>query len=231
MSDKPSPPEPGGFPDALPEMTDSEDALDTPSPTQPEGTTTEVVRSDGREHALVRRFRLLVTAGPDSGVSFTSLGERLVVGTHESADLVLHDRTVSRFHCDITLSEGRAVVRDLGSRNGTLVDGVSIVHAHARSGATLTLGRTLQEAYDRLEIVEHSAEITHAARALGPVAPLPEAEVAKLADIARAFGIPQPPETCAVCNACPNGRGGPVPLGGADAEEEIVAAVLQRLKS
>jgi len=99
-----------------------------------------------------------------------------------------------------------------------------------RHGA-LTLGRTLQEAYDRLEIVEHSAEITHAARALGPVAPLPEAEVAKLADIARAFGIPQPPETCAVCNACPNGRGGPVPLGGADAEEEIVAAVLQRLKS
>src|SRR5215831_20964423 len=81
-----------------------------------------------------------------------------------------------------------------------------------RHGA-LTLGRTLQEAYDRLEVVEHSAHITHAARTLGPVAPLPEPEVEKLKDIARAFGIPQPPETCAVCNACPNGRGGPVPLG------------------
>src|SRR5262249_54819424 len=78
MSEKPSPTEPGGFPDAEPEVTYSEDPLDTPSPTQPEGTTTEVVRSDGREHALVRRFRLLVTAGPDSGVSFTSLGERVV---------------------------------------------------------------------------------------------------------------------------------------------------------
>src|SRR5262249_61277470 len=58
------------------------------------------------------------------------------------ADFVLPGRTVSRFHCDITLSEGRAVIRDLGSRNGTLVDGVSIVQAHLRSGANLTLGRT-----------------------------------------------------------------------------------------
>ncbi|HJZ87902.1 MAG TPA: class II aldolase/adducin family protein [Polyangia bacterium] len=106
-----------------------------------------------------------------------------------------------------------------------------------RHGA-LTLGRTLQEAYDRLEIVEHSAHITHAARTIGPVAPLPEPEVKKLQDIARAFGIPQPPETCAICNACPNGRGGPVALGGGppgtagDAEtEKIVAAVLERLQS
>jgi L-fuculose-phosphate aldolase len=101
---------------------------------------------------------------------------------------------------------------------------------------SLTLGRTLDEAYDRLEIVEHSAKITHAARALGPVTPLPEPEVRKLQDIARAFGIPQPPETCDHCNACPNGHGGPVPLGGprptGDREtDHIVAAVLQRLQA
>jgi L-fuculose-phosphate aldolase len=106
-----------------------------------------------------------------------------------------------------------------------------------RHGA-LTLGRTLDEAYDRLEIVEHSAQITHAARVIGPVAPLPEAEVRKLGEIARHFGIPQPPEPCAACNACPNGHGGPVPLlphgahaTGGDAEtEQIVAAVLARLR-
>jgi L-fuculose-phosphate aldolase len=99
---------------------------------------------------------------------------------------------------------------------------------------SITLGRTLEEAYDRLEIVEHSAKITHAARALGPIEPLPEPEVAKLQAIARAFGIAQPPETCGECNACPNGRGGPRPLGGPtkadDSESDaIVAAVVQRL--
>jgi transcriptional regulator with PAS, ATPase and Fis domain len=110
--------------------------------TQRDGFTTEAVRAEGREHALVRRFRMLVVAGPDAGSSSTSAGERAVVGTHESADLVLHDRTVSRFHCEISLTEGRATLRDLGSRNGTFVDGVSVVQAHLRSGSTLTVGRT-----------------------------------------------------------------------------------------
>jgi L-fuculose-phosphate aldolase len=102
-----------------------------------------------------------------------------------------------------------------------------------RHGA-LTLGRTLDEAYDRLEIVEHSAQITHAARALGEVMPLPEAEVRKLGEIARGFGIPQPPDPCAACNACPNGRGGPVgaPGGAGEAEtERIVASVMARLRA
>src|SRR5262245_1207568 len=40
---------------------------------------------------LVKRFTLFVSAGPDAGTSKTSSGQRLVVGTHESCDVVLHD--------------------------------------------------------------------------------------------------------------------------------------------
>jgi two-component system, NtrC family, response regulator GlrR len=93
-------------------------------------------------HAFVRRFRLLVTAGPDAGASFVSSGERSVVGTHESADFRLKDATVSRFHCEIDLKDGRPVMRDLGSLNGTLLDGVSVLAAHLSPGARLALGRT-----------------------------------------------------------------------------------------
>ena len=72
---------------------------------------------------------------------------------------------------------------------------------------SLTLGKDLQEAYDRLEVVEHSARITHAAQLVGPVAPLPEVEVRKLQEIARAFGISHGPALCENCNACANGHG------------------------
>jgi len=48
------------------------------------------------------------------------------IGTDESAQFVLADPTVSRFHCDITLAEGRVRVRDLGSSNETLVNGVAV---------------------------------------------------------------------------------------------------------
>lgn len=112
------------------------------SSTHREGAHTQVVRSQGREHALVRRFRLVVVTGPDAGTTFDSKGERAIIGTHESADLPLHDRTVSRFHVEVSLVDGRPVVRDLGSRNGTIVDGVSVQQAHLRSGSTLTLGHT-----------------------------------------------------------------------------------------
>src|SRR5262249_17020235 len=47
-----------------------------------------------------------------------------------------------RFHCEITPVDGLLMVRDLGSRNRTLVDGVPVREAYLRPGAVLTLGRT-----------------------------------------------------------------------------------------
>jgi transcriptional regulator with AAA-type ATPase domain len=98
------------------------------------------VVADGREHVLVRRFRLVVVGGVDAGTTCVSDGERVVIGKHKSCDLMLKDRTVSRFHCEITVDNGRAMVRDLGSRNGTLLDGAAIEQAYPRSGSILTLG-------------------------------------------------------------------------------------------
>src|SRR5688572_11375850 len=102
---------------------------------------TQVVGTSAR-HALVRRFRLVVTAGPDSGLVWASTGERAVVGTHESVELALHDPTVSRFHCALELGETRVVVRDLDSRNGPRVNGVAVEKAYLESGDVLTLGNT-----------------------------------------------------------------------------------------
>jgi DNA-binding NtrC family response regulator len=73
---------------------------------------------------------------------FASARDRALIGTHESADLVLADRTVSRFHCEVRIVDGRARLRDLGSKNGTLVDGVSVLEAHLEHGATLRVGQT-----------------------------------------------------------------------------------------
>jgi DNA-binding NtrC family response regulator len=49
---------------------------------------------------------------------------------------------VSRFHAEIEVTGGRAILRDLDSRNGVLVDGVPVLQAALRDGAVLTLGRT-----------------------------------------------------------------------------------------
>ena len=87
-------------------------------------------------------FRLVVTRGPDAG------GEHLVdtapgtalVGTGPSCDLRLSDSTVSRRHLECEIVEGGLRIRDLGSRNGTFVSGVSILEAVVFGGETVHVG-------------------------------------------------------------------------------------------
>lgn len=65
-----------------------------------------------------------------------------------------------------------------------------VMHRHG----ALTMGRTVEEAWQRMEAVEHSAKIIHAARAIGEVVPLPRPEAQKLEQLAQRLGIPRPPE-------------------------------------
>lgn len=90
----------------------------------------------------VQGFRLLVIDGPDNGKVVNSRGDRGSIGSLPSNDLVLDDRTVSRFHCEINLSPTGPSVEDLESLNGTLVDGVRVKQAWLRDGSVLRLGQS-----------------------------------------------------------------------------------------
>jgi len=96
----------------------------------------------GRHEKQTDRIDLSVIGGPDSGKRTAATRERCVIGSGDSCDLVLTDPTVSRFHCEIVLEDGKAIVRDLGAKNRTLVEGVAIIAAPLADGAVLTLGNT-----------------------------------------------------------------------------------------
>lgn len=101
-----------------------------------------------------------------------------------------------------------------------------------RHGA-VTVGRNLDEAYNRMEAMEHASKITQAARAIGPITPLSESQAAKLEDLARQFGIARPPDPCTLCNACPKGQGGPIQatsISAEDSTEILVQAVLRKIR-
>ena len=103
---------------------------------------TELLSDSGR-HTLIQRFELGVEAGPDTGRTAASRGARMVVGSEAGAELQLDDSAVSRFHCEVVAEAGRIHVRDLGSRNGTSVDGVTVIDAVLHPGAVLGVGRNL----------------------------------------------------------------------------------------
>ncbi len=65
-----------------------------------------------------------------------------VIGRALDADIVLDDPGVSRRHAEVHVVDGRARVIDLGSTNGTFVDGERIHAASLAEGSTITVGRS-----------------------------------------------------------------------------------------
>ena len=79
-------------------------------------------------------MRFQITAGPDAGATIEPAGERFTVG-REDVDFMLTDEEVSRRHFELrTHPDGRVEISDLGSRNGTRVDGERITGPRTLSG-------------------------------------------------------------------------------------------------
>ncbi|WP_307842936.1 FHA domain-containing protein [Streptomyces triculaminicus] len=71
--------------------------------------------------------RLHVVSGPDAGGVHLLHGGEVRVGRSSSADIPLDDPDVSRLHCAVTLADdGTVTLHDMGSTNGTLLDGEAV---------------------------------------------------------------------------------------------------------
>jgi hypothetical protein len=62
------------------------------------------------------------------------------VGRFSDADLQIDHPSVSGSHCEITVSNGAATIKDLGSTNGTLFDGQPVQECQILPGQTVRLG-------------------------------------------------------------------------------------------
>jgi pSer/pThr/pTyr-binding forkhead associated (FHA) protein len=65
-----------------------------------------------------------------------------LVGRSAQADIRLHDCEVSRSHCRLEERNGVLLIRDVGSKNGTFVNGLRVVESVLVSGDRVTLGQT-----------------------------------------------------------------------------------------
>jgi two-component system response regulator GlrR len=113
-----------------------------PPPETDRGPATHQLTEDARADRRIEQLRISVASGPDAGISFESRGDRVVIGTHASCELVLTDPAVSRFHCDLVVANGRVLLSDLGSTNRTIVDGMDVVSVYPRSGSVIRVGQT-----------------------------------------------------------------------------------------
>lgn len=76
------------------------------------------------------------------GQQYLLTGQVTVLGRGTEADLVVDDTGVSRRHLEIRVTPRGVIATDLGSTNGTFVEGHRIDSATLVDGNTITLGRT-----------------------------------------------------------------------------------------
>lgn len=88
---------------------------------------------------------LTIRTGSEPGRELGLAGVRTVLGRDESCDVVIEDERASRQHAAIErLPDGRLAVHDLGSTNGTLVDGRRITSPVVlEGGETIQIGNTV----------------------------------------------------------------------------------------
>ena len=84
---------------------------------------------------------LLVTSGHRAGTRFELASARVTAGRHPDSDIFLDDITVSRRHVEMVHRAGEWEVHDVGSLNGTYVNGERVEQAVVANGDEVQIGK------------------------------------------------------------------------------------------
>ena len=86
--------------------------------------------------------KLIFTDKNHAGRTYELILEKTTVGRGDQNTLVISDASLSALHCEILVNGAEVIVRDLGSRNGTFVNGAKLTNQQSqmKSGQSVRFG-------------------------------------------------------------------------------------------
>jgi predicted component of type VI protein secretion system len=109
---------------------------------------------------------LTLQVGPDRGKVFPLNKPEMVIGRDSSVDIVINDVEVSRKHAHLILQPGGYLIEDLGSTNGTIVNGTRLTgFHHLQAEEEISLGEHIILVF---EVVPVDLDATQISRAAAP---------------------------------------------------------------
>src|SRR5262245_13655245 len=97
------------------------------------------------------QFQFVMRSGPTPGVVFPLEGEQLTIGRDSTNGVAINDAEVSRKHARLMFQGGKYVLEDLGSTNGTFVNGQRLAGPVVlKAGDVVSLGEQIVLMYDAI---------------------------------------------------------------------------------
>jgi two-component system cell cycle response regulator len=103
---------------------------------------------------VARKATLVVLRGLEAGRMFTLDREATLIGRDASSHVRYEDKGLSRRHARIVHTGGRYFIEDLGSRNGTFVDGERVQRMELRGGERIALSATVVFRFSLVDEIE-----------------------------------------------------------------------------
>lgn len=88
-------------------------------------------------------YRLVCLTGPNKGEAYVLMGNRIVIGRSEKADIRLNDTKTSREHLELTKVGANWVATDLGSQNGFVINDKKVNQQQLGEGDKVIVGQTV----------------------------------------------------------------------------------------
>lgn len=99
------------------------------------------------------QFQFVMRSGPTPGVTFPLEGDQLTIGRDSSNGVTINDAEVSRRHARLNFQGGKYVLEDLGSTNGTFVNGQRLAGPVVlKPGDVVSLGEQIVLMYDAISM-------------------------------------------------------------------------------
>lgn len=169
------------------------------------------------------QYQLVMHSGPTPGKTFPLEGDAVTIGREAGNGIVINDAEVSRKHSQLTLQGGKYILTDIGSTNGTFVNGQRITGQHVLlPGEVISLGEQINLLFEAVTPVDPNATMLSSGRVALPAKPVAPAPAPAPAPVAPARPaqpvyagqVPAGPEPGALPPSRSSGSSTPLIIGG-----------------
>lgn len=114
---------------------------------------------------MAAQYQLVMHSGPTPGKTFPLEGDVLTIGREASNQISINDAEISRKHSQLVLQGGKYVLTDLGSTNGTFVNGQRVTGQHVlQPGEVISLGEQINLLFESITFSDPNATMLSAGK-------------------------------------------------------------------